>query len=267
MSSKNQNFSEDYFRRFAGMARLYGTAGLKKIQQAKFLIIGIGGVGSWAAEALARSGVETISLMDMDEVCLSNVNRQIHALTDNVGHTKTTVMADRLKQINPNIQINVIDDFLNKNNIEHYINHENDYIIDAIDGVISKSALIAHCKRQKIPLLTVGGAGGQRNPSAIKIKDLSRTSGDPLLSKVRNELRRHYNFPRNVRNTFGISAVYSDEQLYYPHPDASVSHARPPNMDATQLDCQTGFGAASFVTASFAFKAVSYLLEKITQQP
>lgn len=264
MPSEKQTFSDDFRRRFSGIARLYGEQGLIKIKNANILVIGIGGVGSWVAEALARTGLSTIALMDMDEVCLSNVNRQIHALTDNVGQSKIAVMGERLKQINPDINIDLIEDFLDKENIQQYLHQQYDFVVDAIDSVISKAALIAHCKRHKIPILTIGGAGGQRDPGKIKIRDLAKTTGDPLLAKVRNELRRHYRFSRNVKRPFDIKAIYSDEQLYYPQGDGSVLKSRPEQMDSSKMDCQNGFGAASFVTASFANMAVSFILEKIT---
>lgn len=264
MTTSCTNFSAGYWHRFAGIARLYGEQGLDKIHRSHVFIVGIGGVGSWVAEALARSGVGEITLMDMDEVCISNINRQIHAKTSTVGQSKIEAMAERLKDINPEIIVHQIDEFLTRDNIVDYVSEEYDFVVDAIDSVISKAALIVHCKRNKIPILTIGGAGAQRDPQKIKINDLSQSSGDPLLAKIRNELRRKHNYSRNVQKKMGIKVVYSDEQLYYPQADGTVSHARPKNMDNAKLDCSKGFGAASFITASFAFVACSFILEKIT---
>ncbi len=263
MSDLSAKLSAGYLHRFSGISRLYGVAGLHKIFAARVCIIGIGGVGSWVAEALVRSGVGQLTLMDMDEICVSNINRQIHALSSTVGQSKVEVMAKRLLDINPELKVKKIDEFLNKENIAEFISAEYDFILDAIDSVISKAALIVHCKRNKIPILTIGGAGGQRDPTQIKINDLSRSSGDPLLSKIRNELRRNYNYSRNVKKKFGVDAVYSEEQLYYPLAGGGVSHARPKNMENAKLDCRGGLGAASFMTASFGFVACSYVLEKI----
>ncbi|HFB66545.1 MAG TPA: tRNA cyclic N6-threonylcarbamoyladenosine(37) synthase TcdA [Aeromonadales bacterium] len=265
MPVSHNNFSASYWHRFSGIARLYGEQGLDKIQNSHIFIVGIGGVGSWVAEALARTGVGEITLMDMDEICISNINRQVHALTSTVGQSKIEVMARRLEDINPEIMVHQIDEFLSRDNIVDYVSKEYDFVVDAIDSVISKAALIVHCKRNKIPMLTIGGAGAQRDPQKIKINDLSRSSGDPLLAKIRNELRRKHNYSRNTQKKFGIQAVYSDEQLYYPQTDGSVCHARPQNMDSAKLDCSKGFGAASFITASFAFVACSHILEKITR--
>lgn len=252
----------DYQLRFGGIERLYGATAAQYIQQAHFCIIGIGGVGSWAAEALARNGIGQITLIDLDDICITNTNRQIHALTDTVGESKVEVMAQRIKQINPNCIVNEVEDFITHENLFDLITKEFDYVIDAIDSVKIKSALIAHCKRQKIPMVTIGGAGGQIDPTQINIVDLSKTYQDPLLAKVKNQLRRDFNFPRNVKRKFGIDAVFSTEQLKYPSNDGEVCHAKQNNDGAMRLDCSGGFGAATHVTASFAFFAVGKAMSK-----
>lgn len=256
----------DYQLRFGGIKRLYGTAGASYIQQSHFCVIGIGGVGSWVAEALARTGVGCITLIDLDDICITNTNRQIHALKNTVGDSKVDVMAERIKQINPDCQVHCIEDFVTQENLFELINSTFDYVIDAIDSVKVKSAIIAHCKRQKIPLITIGGAGGQIDPTQITIDDLSRTYQDPLLAKVRNQLRRDYNFPRNVKRKFAIDAVYSTEQLMYPDADGEVCHAKQSQEGSMRLDCSGGFGAATHVTASFAFFAVSKALAKLIKK-
>ncbi|GLX77150.1 tRNA threonylcarbamoyladenosine dehydratase [Thalassotalea insulae] len=253
----------EYQLRFGGISRLYGQTGAKVIQASHFCVIGIGGVGSWVAEALARSGVGTITLIDLDDICTTNINRQIHALTTTVGESKVDVMAERIKQINPECIVHIIEDFVTEENLVELLSMGYDYVIDAIDSVKIKSATIAHCKRNKLPIITVGGAGGQTDPSQIQLADLSQTYQDPLLSKVRNQLRRDYNFSRNTKRKFGIDAVFSTEQLMYPDSDGEVCHAKQTQDGAMRLDCSGGFGAATHVTASFAFFAVGKAINKL----
>ena len=226
----------DYQLRFGGIARLYGNKQSNALQQAHFCVIGIGGVGSWVAEALARNGVGQITLIDLDDLCVTNINRQIHALTNTVGLSKVDVMRDRIMQINPDCCVNTIEDFVTLENIKELLSSSFDYVIDAIDSVNVKTAIIAHCKRNKLPIVTIGGAGGQVDPSKIAITDLSQTFQDPLLAKVRNQLRREYNFSRNVKRKFSIDAVFSSEQLRYPDTEGNVCHAKQSNDGAMRLD-------------------------------
>ncbi|TKB44392.1 tRNA cyclic N6-threonylcarbamoyladenosine(37) synthase TcdA [Thalassotalea mangrovi] len=248
--------------RFGGIQRLYGKTAFQHIQNAHFCVIGIGGVGSWAAESLARTGVGTLTLIDLDDICATNINRQIHALSDTVGESKVEIMAERIRQINPECQIHEVEDFITLENLSSLLHPGLDYVIDAIDSVPVKSALIAYCKRHKIPLVTIGGAGGQLDPTQICISDLSKTYQDPLLAKVKNQLRRQYNFSRNTKRKFGIDAVFSTEQLTYPDQDGEVCMAKPDSGESMRLDCRSGFGAITHVTASFAFFAVSKALDK-----
>ena len=264
----------DYSLRFGGIRRLYGQHGANVIQQAHFCVIGIGGVGSWVAEALARNGIGQITLIDLDDICTTNINRQIHALTETIGQSKVEVMAERIKQINPECRVNIVEDFVTVENLASLISNDFDYVIDAIDSVDIKTRLIAFCKRYKVPIITIGGAGGQVDPSKIAITDLSKTYQDPLLAKVKNQLRREFNFPRadlakaNKRK-FSIDAVFSTEQLRYPADDneGEVCLAKPNTANGEQgsmrLDCQSGFGATTHVTASFAFFAVGKAIDKL----
>jgi tRNA A37 threonylcarbamoyladenosine dehydratase len=253
----------EYSLRFGGIARLYGNQGAEIIQQAHYCVIGIGGVGSWACEALARNGVGAITLIDLDDICTTNINRQIHALSDTIGDSKVDVMAERIKQINPECKVTAIEDFVTEENLRQLLTADFDYVIDAIDSVKIKTAIIAHCKRNKLPMITIGGAGGQTDPSQIQIADLSQTYQDPLLAKVRNQLRREYNFPRNTKRKFSIEAVFSTEQLLYPDAEGGVCHAKQSSNGAMRLDCSGGFGAATQVTASFAFFAVARSIKKL----
>lgn len=253
----------DYQLRFGGIARLYGTQGAHTLQNAHVCVVGIGGVGSWVAESFARNGIGNITLIDLDDICTTNINRQIHALTDTVGESKVDVMADRLLQINPECKVNRIEDFVTFDNLTSLINCSFDYVVDAIDSVKIKTALIAHCKRNKLPIITIGGAGGQVDPSKISICDLSQTYQDPLLAKVRNILRKEYNYSKNTKRKFSIDAVFSSEQLIYPSTDGEVCHSKQGLSGTTRLDCSSGFGATSHVTACFAFFAVGRVIEKM----
>lgn len=256
----------DYYTRFAGISRLYGAAALERFRQAHVVVIGIGGVGSWAAEALARSGIGEITLIDLDDVCVSNINRQLHALTETVGQDKVAVMAERILQINPECKVHQVADFIAADNLAELLGGKVDYVLDAIDSVKAKVALIAWCKRNKVPLITTGGAGGQLDPTQIQLADLTLAFNDPLLAKVRNMLRRDHNFSRNPKRRFGIDCVFSTEQLRYPQADGSVCQQKPAKSDengAMRLDCSGGFGATTVVTASFGLAAVSRLLVKL----
>ena len=258
--------ADDYHFRFGGIERLYGRKALNAFRNAHIAIVGLGGVGSWAAESLARSGLGTITLIDMDDICVSNTNRQLHALQGQYGRTKTDAMAERLRAINPQADIRVHFGFLTAKNVADLITEDMTGVVDAIDSVKAKAALIAHCQRRKIPIVCAGGAGGQMDPTQIQVADLSKTTQDPLLAKVRNMLRREYGFSRNPKRRFGIEAVYSLEQLTYPAADGEVCLQKPATNGPVRLDCASGFGAASPVTASFGFFAASRLLNRIARK-
>lgn len=256
--------SDSYRRRFAGIARLYGVVALEKFHAARVCVIGVGGVGSWAGEALARSGIGHVTLIDLDDVCISNTNRQLPALEGQFGRMKVAVLAERMLAINPEIQIQQIEDFIAPENFSEYLAGQFDFVIDAIDSVKTKAALIAWCRRNKMKLITVGGAGGQIDPTQILVDDLSRTIQDPLASKVRSLLRRDYQFPKAGKK-FGIECVYSTEQLMYPQVDGSVCAAKPLAGEGVRLDCEGGFGAAMTVTATFGLVAVSRVLKTLAK--
>lgn len=253
----------DYENRFGGIKRLYGSNAITKFKESHICVIGIGGVGSWVAEALARSGIGELTLIDMDDICVTNTNRQVHALSDTIGEMKIEAMAKRCRQINPDIKVNIVDDFIDQENCFNYLSDKFDYIFDAIDSINAKVALIAHCKRNKYPLLTSGGAGGQIDPTQIQIADLSRTIQDPLAAKVRSELRRSYNFSKNPKRKFRINCVYSSEQLRYPDLNGEVCTEKAQSDGSMKMDCASGFGASTMVTASFAFIGVAFILNKL----
>lgn len=251
-----------YQDRFAGIARLYGLNALNRFRQSKVAVIGIGGVGSWAAEALARTGFGEIHLIDMDDICVSNTNRQLHTLNTTVGQLKVDAMAERMRAINPELIVKPIMDFVTANNLNDYL-LDMDYVVDAIDSVKVKAALLAWCKRQKVPVITTGAAGGQTDPTQITVGDLNKTFNDPLAKKVRSLLRREYNFSRNSKRNYSISCVFSTEQLKYPQPDGSVCMQKSFEDGAVKMDCSGGFGAATMVTATFGLVAAAKVAEKL----
>lgn len=253
----------DFDRRFGGIARLYGQSAYHHFQSAHVCVIGVGGVGSWIAEALARSAIGHLTLIDLDNVAESNINRQIHALTDTLGKAKVTALAERIAQINPYCRVTEIEDFVTADNLDQLIGSGNfDYVIDAIDDVRAKTALIAYCRENGIKLVTIGGAGGQTDPTRIEIRDLCRTEQEPLLAKVRKRLRTEHGFPRGTKNKFGIDAVFSTEPLRFPQAsDACALDSAAPG-GVTGLNC-AGFGSSMVVTASFGLAAAGYVLRKL----
>ncbi|QTM00389.1 tRNA cyclic N6-threonylcarbamoyladenosine(37) synthase TcdA [Mannheimia sp. ZY171111] len=247
---------DNYEQRFGGIGRLYTPEGLEKLSRSHICVIGIGGVGSWAVEALARSGIGKITMIDMDDICVTNINRQIHAMSGTVAQLKTEAMKERIERINPECAVEIIDDFITQENIPDYLNRGYDYVIDAIDSVKTKAALIAYCKRHKIKLITTGGAGGQTDPTQIQIADLSKTIQDPLASKVRSLLRKEYHFSQNPKRKFGIDCVFSTQPLIFPKMGEGCE------VSAT-MNCANGFGAVTMVTATFGFFAVSRVIAKL----
>ncbi|MHA3026005.1 tRNA cyclic N6-threonylcarbamoyladenosine(37) synthase TcdA [Chromohalobacter israelensis] len=254
---------DDYDFRFGGIRRLYGAQAAAFFRRAHVVVIGVGGVGSWAVEALARAGVGTLTLIDLDDVCVSNVNRQLHALDGTIGRPKVEVLAERCRAIQPRITVHADTAFVTPTNLAERLPEDADHVIDAIDSVVAKSAVIAWCKRRKIGLTVTGAAGGQTDPTRIRVADLTRTEHDPLLAKVRARLRRDFGFSRNPKRRFGVECVYSDEQLVYPGADGEVCRQKPGDGEATRLDCASGFGAATFVTGSFGFVAASRTLARL----
>lgn len=259
----------DRARRFGGVARLYGADALAAFERARVAVIGIGGVGSWAAEALARSAVGELTLIDLDNVAESNTNRQIHALDGNYGKPKVDAMAERIALIDPACRVVKIEDFVEPDNLDALLGGGFDYIVDAIDSVRTKVALIAWCVGRAQPLVTVGGAGGQLDPTRIRIDDLAQTIQDPLLSKVRAQLRKQHGFPRGPKARFKVSAVYSDEPLIYPEvavcdvDDVAMHTATDAQAPGpTGLNC-AGFGSSVCVTASFGFAAAAHALRAL----
>jgi tRNA A37 threonylcarbamoyladenosine dehydratase len=251
----------DFARRFGGVGRLYGERALERFTTAHVCVIGVGGVGSWIVEALARSAVGALTLIDLDNVGESNINRQIQAVTGTIGQPKIEALRDRIAQINPFCKVTLVEDFIEPDNIAQMIGSKGfDYVVDAIDSVKAKAALIAFCRDQAIPLLTSGGAGGQLDPTKIEVRDLARTEQEPLLKKVRKVLRAQYGFSRGEKQKYHIDAVFSMEPLRYPEAEDACEI----ESSITGLNC-AGFGSSMVVTASFGMIAAAHILRKLAE--
>jgi tRNA A37 threonylcarbamoyladenosine dehydratase len=245
----------DLTRRFGGVHRLYGEVGLARFQAAHVCVIGIGGVGSWVVEALARNAVGHITLIDLDNIAESNVNRQLHAIEGEFGKAKVTAMAERIRAINPNCQVQEIEDFVTVENVEAMLTQDFDGVIDAIDDAHVKAAIAAYCRKNKLSLVMTGGAGGRLDPTKINSADLAETSGDRLLAKVRTTLRHDYGFPKDAKTKFDIPCIYSDEPVIRPIELACDNE----NNSITGLSC-AGYGSSVCVTASFGMAAAATML-------
>lgn len=250
---------------FSGTVRLYTQLGYEALQNSTVTIIGIGGVGSWVAEALARTGIGGLVLVDLDDICVSNSNRQVHAHCQSIGRLKVEEMAARIRTINQDCVVTPVADFATMNNLSSLLQTKTDFVVDAIDNARVKAQLIYHCKRNKIKIITTGGAGGQRDPLKITVNDLSRSWQDPLSAKVRNELRRNHNFSKNPKRRFGVECVYSTEQLLYPSDDGSVGYQKRIKEGGGRLDCANGLGAGVVVTAAFAMAVASRVINWIVE--
>ncbi|MEQ1766304.1 MAG: tRNA threonylcarbamoyladenosine dehydratase [Methylotenera sp.] len=255
------NAGVDIARRFGGVSRLYGAQGLTKLQAAHICVIGIGGVGSWAAEALARNAVGTITLIDLDNIAESNVNRQLHAVEGAFGKAKVTAMAERIKLINPSAEVIVIEDFVTPENVNVMLNQPYSGIIDCIDDAKAKAAIASFCQQKGIPLVMTGAAGGRLDATLIKQADLSEVSHDKLLAKVRNLLRRDFGFSnghsaKGKSAKFGIECIYSDEEIIKPDRICGVG-----DNTITGLNC-AGYGSSVCVTAPFGFAAAGLLITR-----
>ena len=261
-----QQDSIDFERRFGGVARLYGATALERFKNAHVCVVGVGGVGSWVVEALARSAIGRLTLIDLDNVAESNINRQIQATSETLGKAKVSALAERIAQINPYCKVREVEDFVTPENLDEMIGaHQFDYVIDAIDSVKAKTALIAYCRQHAIPLITIGAAGGQTDPCKIEIRDLSRTEQEPLLALVRKRLRQNYGFPRGSKSKFGIDAVFSMEALTMPETAevCEVDAAAATGVaGVTGLNC-AGFGSSIVVTASFGLAAAAQVLRHL----
>ena len=259
--------------RFGGIARLYGNAALERMRSAHAMVIGVGGVGSWTVEALARTGIGRITLVDLDEVCVSNINRQSPAFDSTIGHAKVEVLARRIRDINRECQVEARMQFFTADTADELLStnapsrSKIDVVVDAIDAVGNKVLLIGECHRRKIPVVVCGGAGGRRDPTQVRISDLALVTHDRLLGEVRKRLRQEHGFPRDGKK-FKIQAVHSGEIPMFPQPDGTVcaAQAKPAESgESPRLNCDWGYGSATFVTGAFGFAAAAHAVDLILQ--
>lgn len=247
----------DLQRRFGGLARLYGVEGAARIRSAHVAVVGIGGVGSWTAEALARSGVGYLTLIDLDNVAESNINRQIHALTETVGKAKVEAMRERIVQINPACLVHCIEDFVEPENWPKILPAGVDAVIDACDQIKAKLAMAQWARRNKRLFISVGAAGGKRLAHKVEVDDLSQTTHDPLLAQLRYRLRREFSAPKEGKK-IGVTTVFSREAVA--QPDASCQLQ---GSDGS-LNC-SGYGSVVAVTATFGQCAAGWILDQISR--
>ncbi len=244
-------------RRFGGISRLYGNLALERFESVHICVIGVGGVGSWTVEALARSGIGQLTLIDMDHVAESNINRQLPALESELGKAKVGVLAERIRLINPDCGVTCIEEFVDEKNLSQLIHEDFDWVIDCIDSFRIKAAMIAHCRRRRQPVITVGGAGGQVDTTRVRVSDLYKTEQDPLLARTRRLLRQQYGFSSNPKRRFQVPCVWSDEPQR-----ASQGCA---TQEEGSLNC-AGFGACMPVTGGFGMALAGYVLRNLADQ-
>ncbi|MFK7849917.1 MAG: ThiF family adenylyltransferase [Akkermansiaceae bacterium] len=266
LEASEEMLSEEVKNRFGGIARLYGVKALERFAESRVVVVGIGGVGSWTVEALARSGIGAIRMVDLDEICVTNVNRQLHAMDGQIGKQKTAAMEERVRAIHPECEVEVIQGFFTERTIEEVLGGEVDGVVDAIDSMKHKALLLAECKKRGLPVVTCGGAGGKRDATRISVRDLAFSGKDPLLHQLRKTLRKYHGFPsvpmKSKPQAMGISAVFSDESPIYPGEDGEVSCEKPEHADM-RLNCATGYGTATHVTSSFGVIAAGVMLDEL----
>ena len=260
--------TEDYINRFGGIGRLYGQETLARFSGSHVMVIGLGGVGSWTVEALARSGVGRLTLVDLDDLCITNTNRQVHAHEGNYGQMKAEALAQRVKMIHPECEVRVELAFYSERNAEELLGSQPDIVIDAIDAVKAKCHLPATCVQRGIPVLSCGGAGGKMDATRIQVADLARTHGDKPIGSVRRILRSEYGFPKGEgkkARTFKIPTVFSDEPMTAPQP-CSLDEHQAVDDAPRNLNCATGYGAVTHVTATFGNVLAQLALARVAEK-
>lgn len=257
-------FSPAYLDRFAGVGRLFGRAGLERLHAAHVCVVGVGGVGSWAIEGLARSGIGALTLIDLDDVCVTNVNRQLPALDGEIGRPKATVLQERVKLINPECRVEAALEFFTESTAARLLETRFDFVIDAVDLMSHKALIIGACRARGIPVLTVGAAGGRRDPTRIQSGDIGE-GNDELLRQVRKRLRRDYGFSSGAHKgitRMGVRCVWSDERPVFPWADGTCAAVAEPGSNL-KLDCESGFGTAVFVTGAFGLAAAGEVVRAL----
>ncbi len=258
------NLTEDYLQRFGGLGRLYGANALPRLQASHVCVVGVGGVGSWVVEGLARSGVGALALVDLDDVCVTNVNRQLPALDGSIGRPKVEALAERVRAINPACRVDTVAEFFTEKTAERLLAPAFDCVVDCIDRMSNKALLIATGLRRGCAVVTVGGAGGRRDPTRIRVGDLGESQGDELLRQVRKKLRRDHGFAHGEGQRYGVRCVYSSEKPLYPWADGTCSTEPEPGSNL-RLDCASGFGTGVFVTGAFGLIAAGEIVRLIAE--
>jgi tRNA threonylcarbamoyladenosine dehydratase len=257
--------TEDYLNRFSGLGRLYGHDTLARLHTSHVAVVGVGGVGSWAVEALARSGIGRLTLIDLDDVCLTNVNRQLPALDGNIGRPKVETLAERIGRINPACVVTPLAEYFTASAAERLLAPRYDVLVDAIDGTTAKATLIAAAVRQGLRCVTVGGAGGKRDLTRLRTGDLGEAFGDNLLRLVRQKLRRDHGWASGEGHRYGVRCVYSPEPPVYPWANGTCSSDPEPGTNL-KLDCASGFGTAVFVTGAFGLAAAQETVRWLVEE-
>ena len=253
----------DSVERFGGIARLVSDEGLARLRAAHVCVVGIGGVGSWTVEALARSGVGALTLIDLDEVCVTNINRQLHALDSTVGRAKVEVMAERVRLINPECRVSAVTEFFTEQSAQRLFAPEFDYVVDAIDALGNKCRLLALCRERNLPVIACGAAGGRLDGTGVRVTDLADANHDRLLAEVRKRLRQQHGFPPPGQK-LGVTCVFSAEPPVSPEPPSCAVEG-PGSQAAPRLNCESGYGSATFVTGAFGFAAAGWVVRKLAQ--
>jgi tRNA A37 threonylcarbamoyladenosine dehydratase len=249
--------------RFGGVARLYGEAALASLAKAHVAVVGVGGVGSWTVEALSRSGVGSLTMIDLDEVCVSNTNRQSHALASTVGRTKVEVLQERVLAIHPTCTVHTHTSFFTPKTADSLLEPTYDVVVDAIDQPKNKALLIARCAERGIHVVCVGAAGGRQDPTAIQTGDLAQSSSDALLRRVRKILRREHGFAPANEGPWGITSIYSMETPVFPDGEGDICDDPTASESPLRMGCATGYGAACHVTGAFGFVAAGAAIDRI----
>lgn len=265
-----EKFSENFRSRFAGVARLFGVPAFEKIASAHVCLVGLGGVGSWACEAFARSGICRLTLVDMDEIQMTNTNRQLHALGENYGRAKAEVLAERVRAINPDCEIFVEKMFVTETSAPVFFEKNRgrfDIVADAIDGAKNKAALIAAAVAAGTQVISSGGCAGKRDGTRIECRDLAEVEGDALLKTVRRELRSHFGFPKgNSGKKIGVPVVFSREMPAFPRAKETASDAAFPQM-ISPAGGKPRAGTAAFVTGAFGLALAQFVIDFLIQSP
>ena len=258
--------TESWLQRFGGIARLYGREALPRLHAAHVAVVGTGGVGSWTVEALARSGIGALTLIDLDDVCITNTNRQLPALAATIGRPKVDVLAERVLAINPECRVHAVTEFLLAGNAGRLLTPELAAVVDAVDATAAKAVIIARCRDLGLPVVVSGSAGGRRDPTRLRTADLGEAGADPLLQQLRRTLRAEHGFPKSPDGRpmhWDLPCVFSSERAVYPQADGSCSTERAGDA-GLRLDCAAGFGAATHVTGAFGFALAAEVIRLLT---